>query len=87
MDGRRRALEFMVGVSIFIRVAATKDIMRLGKKGKLSPRYVRPYEITRRVGKAAYKLQLLDEMSTIHNFFHVSMLKKFIPNLDQVLVS
>ena len=44
------------------------------------------YEITRRVGKVAYKLQLPAEMSTIHNVFHVSMLKKYIPNPDHVLM-
>ena len=75
-DGRHKPLEFVVGDSVFIRVALMKDIMRFGKKGKLNPRYIGPHEITRRVGKVAYGLQLLAEMSIIHNIFHVSMLKK-----------
>ena len=49
-DGRHRPLEFVVGDSVFIRVAPMKGIMRFGKKGKLNPQYVGPYEIIRRVG-------------------------------------
>ena len=62
-----------------------KGIMRFGKKGKLSPRYVEPFVIIRWVGKVAYKLKLSVEMFAIHNVFHASMLKKYIPNLDHVL--
>ena len=49
-------LEFAVGDSIFIRVTLMKGIMRFGKKGKLSPQYVGPYEITRQAGKVACEL-------------------------------
>ena len=62
-----------------------KGVMRFGKKGKLSPRYVGPYQILKRVGKVAYELELPQEMSAIHNVFHVSMLNKCIPNIDQVI--
>ncbi|XP_074588023.1 uncharacterized protein LOC141843898 [Curcuma longa] len=62
-----------------------KGIMRFGKKGKLSPRYVGPYKIVNRVGKVAYELELPQEMAAIHNVFHVSMLKKCIPNEDKVI--
>ena len=62
-----------------------KGVMRFGKKDKLSPRYVGPYLITRRVGKVAYELELPQEMSAIHNVFHVSMLKKHIPDATQVI--
>ncbi|XP_017970423.1 PREDICTED: uncharacterized protein LOC108660676 [Theobroma cacao] len=54
--------------------------MRFGKKGKLSPRYIRPFEILERVGAVAYHLELPSDLSNIHLVFHVSMLKKY--NLD-----
>ena len=62
-----------------------KGVMRFGKKGKLAPRYVGPYPITKRVGKVAYELELPQEMSAVHNVFHVSMLKKHIPDATQVI--
>ncbi|KAL5559110.1 hypothetical protein UlMin_035321 [Ulmus minor] len=56
-----------------------------GKKGKLSPRYIGPFEILERVGKVAYRLALPQELSSVHNVFHVSMLKKYIPDPSHVL--
>ncbi|KAK4709950.1 hypothetical protein R3W88_004463 [Solanum pinnatisectum] len=55
-----------------------KGVMRFGKKGKLSPRFVGPYQILRRVGKVAYELDLPNELASVHPVFHVSMLKKCI---------
>ena len=52
--------------------------MRFGKKGKLSPRFVGPFEILKRIGKVAYKLALLPTLAGVHNVFHVSMLRKYI---------
>ncbi|KAJ8750147.1 hypothetical protein K2173_014062 [Erythroxylum novogranatense] len=51
--------------------------MRFSKKGKLSPRYVGPYEILERIGPLAYRLALPPELSQIHNVFHVSMLRRY----------
>ncbi|PKI41878.1 hypothetical protein CRG98_037748 [Punica granatum] len=59
--------------------------MRFGKKGKLSPRYIEPYEILERIGKVAYRLALPPKLSRIHNVFHVSMLCKYIPDPSHVL--
>ncbi|WMV55212.1 hypothetical protein MTR67_048597 [Solanum verrucosum] len=53
-----------------------KGVMRLGKKGKLSPRYIGPYRISKRVGSVAYELELPQEFTAVHPIFHVSMLKK-----------
>ncbi|WMV49795.1 hypothetical protein MTR67_043180 [Solanum verrucosum] len=53
-----------------------KGVMWFGKKGKLSPRYVGPYRISKRIGKVAYELELPQELATVHLVFHVSMLKK-----------
>ena len=59
--------------------------MRFGKKEKLSPYFIRPFEILERVGKVAYKLALPSSLASVHNVFHVSMLKKYIQNLSHVL--
>ncbi|MCF6810744.1 hypothetical protein L3H50_10885, partial [Corynebacterium sp. MC-04] len=55
-----------------------KGVMRFGKKGKLSPRYIGPYQITKRFGQVAYELELPQELSMVHPVFHVSMLRKCI---------
>ncbi|WMV18082.1 hypothetical protein MTR67_011467 [Solanum verrucosum] len=53
-----------------------KGVMRFGKKGKLSPRYIGPYHIAKRIGNIAYELELPQELAAVHPVFHVSMLKK-----------
>ena len=59
--------------------------MRFGKRGKLSPRYLGPYEIVSKVGPVTYRLKLPPELSRIHDTFHVSMLRKYIPDPSHVL--
>ncbi|XP_021730517.1 uncharacterized protein LOC110697459 [Chenopodium quinoa] len=59
--------------------------MRFGKKGKLSPKYIGPYEIIRKVGKVAYKLDLPNELERVHNVFHVSQIRKYVPDVTRVL--
>jgi len=77
-DVRRRGLEFSIGDWVFLKVSPMKGVMRFGKKGKLSPRYIGPYKIIRRVGQVAYELELPQELSSVHPVFHVSMLQKCI---------
>ena len=60
-------------------------MLRFGKRGKLSPRYIEPYEILSKVGPVAYKLKLPPELSRIHDTFHMSMLRKYIPDPSHVL--
>ena len=60
-------------------------LSRFGKKGKLSPRDVGPFEILRRVGKVAYELALLPHLQDIHKVFHVSMLKRYLPDSNYVI--
>ncbi|WMV37910.1 hypothetical protein MTR67_031295 [Solanum verrucosum] len=55
-----------------------KGVMRFGKKGKLSPRYLGPYQILKRVGKVAYVLELSADLAAVHPIFHISLLKKFV---------
>ena len=74
-----------MGDKIFLMVTPMKSIMRFGKKEKLSPRFVGPYEIIDRVGKVAYRLTLPPSLSGVHNVFHVSMLRKYIPNPSHIL--
>ena len=59
-------------------------MIRFGKKGKLSPRFVDSFEILKRIGKVAYKLALLPTLAGVHNMFHVSMLRKYIPDPSHV---
>ncbi|KAL9374753.1 hypothetical protein Peur_031632 [Populus x canadensis] len=84
-DRRRRDLEFSVGDCVFLKVSPTKGVFRFGKKGKLSPRFIGPYEILERVGAVAYRLALPPNLSAIHPVFHVSMLRKYMSDPSHVL--
>ena len=84
-DPRRREVTFNVGDKVFLKVAPMKGIMRFGKKRKLSPRYIGPFEILDKVGDVAYRLALPLSLSNIHNIFHVSMLRRYIPNPSHFL--
>ena len=84
-DPKRQPLEFSVGDKVFLRVATMKGIMRFGKKGKLSPKFIGPYEILEKVGNVAYRLALPPELSSVNNVFHVSMLRRYISNPSHVL--
>ena len=75
-DNRRRDLEFEVGDWVYLKISPMKGVMRFGKKGKLSPRYIGPYRIVKRVGNIAYELELPLEVEAVHPVFHISMLKK-----------
>ncbi|GJS40943.1 hypothetical protein Tco_0565986 [Tanacetum coccineum] len=64
-DNRRKPLEFEVGDRVMLKVSPWKGVIRFGKKGKLAPRYVGPFEILERVGPVAYRLRLPEELSGI----------------------
>ena len=78
-------MSFSAGDMVFLKVSPMKGVMRFGKKSKLAPRYIGPFEIRSRVGEVAYRLILPHELSRIHLVFHVSMLRKYIPNPSHVL--
>ncbi|GKE38344.1 putative reverse transcriptase domain-containing protein [Tanacetum coccineum] len=75
---RRKSLEFSVGDHVLLKVSPWKGVVRFGKKGKLAPRFVRPFEITKRISPVAYRLRLPEELNGVHDMFHVSNLKKFL---------
>ncbi|GJS08083.1 hypothetical protein Tco_0364879 [Tanacetum coccineum] len=83
-DKRRRPLEFEVGDKVMLKVAPWKGVMRFGKHGKLNPRYIGPFQIIERIGPVAYRLELPQELSRVHNVFHVFNLKKCLS--DDTLV-
>ena len=84
-DNRRRDLQFETGDWVFLKISPWKGVLRFGKRGKLSPRFMGPYEIVSKVGPVAYKLKLPPELSRIHDTFHVSMLRKYNPDPSHVL--
>ena len=84
-DKRRRDLQFKVGDRVFLKVSPWKGILRFGRRRKLRPIYIGRYEIISRVGLVAYRLDLPPELSKVHNVFHVSMLRKYIPDPSHVL--
>ncbi|GKD72949.1 hypothetical protein Tco_1331231 [Tanacetum coccineum] len=85
---RRKPLEFEVGDQVLLKVSPWKGVVRFGKKGKLAPRYVGPFEILERIGPVAYWLRLSEELIGVHDTFHVSNLKKCLRNANlQVLLN
>nr|GEV73606.1 retrotransposon protein, putative, Ty3-gypsy subclass [Tanacetum cinerariifolium] len=75
-DNRCKSLEFEVGDKVMLKVSPWKGVIRFGKKDKLAPRYVGPFEILERIGPVAYRLRLPKELSGVQDTFHVSNLKK-----------
>ncbi|GKB13285.1 putative reverse transcriptase domain-containing protein [Tanacetum coccineum] len=75
-DKRKEPLEFSLGDYVLLKVSPWKGVVRFGKKEKLAPRFVGPFEITEKVGSVAYRLDLPEELNGVHDTFHVSNLKK-----------
>ncbi|XP_074300323.1 uncharacterized protein LOC141631567 [Silene latifolia] len=84
-DIRRQPLEFEVGDKVFLKVSLMKGVKRFGIKGKLSPKYVGPYEVIKRIGLVAYKLELPANLGKVHDVFHISQLRKYISDPGHVL--
>ena len=77
-DKRRDPLQFKVGDFVYLRVSPTRGVQHFGIKGKLAPRYIRPFEIIETCGPVAYRLRLPSQLAAIHDVFHVSQLRKCI---------
>ena len=70
---------------VLLKVSPMKGVVRFGKKGKLAPRYIGPFEILQKIGNVSYKLDLPTSLERIHPIFHVSMLRKFVSDPSKVL--
>ena len=84
-DVRRRFLEFEVGDHVSLKVIPKRGVVRFGKRGKLSPRFIEPFEILERIGTVVYRLALPPSMLGVHEVFHVSMLRKYTPDPAHVV--
>ena len=86
-DMKRKDIRYEIGEKVFLKVSHWKKVMRFGKKGKLSPRFIRPYEVIEKVGPVAYRLALPPELEKIHSVFHVSMLRRYRSDPSHVVSS
>ena len=84
-DVRRRPLEFEVGDHIFLKVMPKRGVVRFGKRGELSLRFIGPFKILKRVGTVAYRLALPPSMSGVQEVFLVSMLRRYTPDPAHVV--
>ena len=80
-DSKRREVTYDVGDIAYLRVSPLHGVKRFGIKGKLAPRFIGPYKVLSRKGEVAYELELPEVLSTVHNVFHVSHLKKCHPEM------
>ncbi|XP_016704311.1 uncharacterized protein [Gossypium hirsutum] len=74
---KRKDIEFAVGDRVFLKVSSWKKVLQFGRKGKLSLRFIGPYETVERIYHVAYRLALPSELEKIHNVFYVSMLRRY----------
>ena len=82
---KRKDIEYEVGDKVFLKVSPWKKILRFGRKGKLSLRFIGPYEILERVGPVSYCLALPPELAKLHDVFHVSMLHRYRSDPSHIL--
>ncbi|XP_073133584.1 uncharacterized protein [Henckelia pumila] len=82
---RHRPLSFEQGDRVFLKILPFRGTVRFGKQGKLSLRFIGPYEILEKIGNLVYRLALTPDLSGIHDVFHVSMLRKYQPDLSHII--
>ncbi|GKE68340.1 hypothetical protein Tco_1526412, partial [Tanacetum coccineum] len=76
VDLKCKPMDFQVRDKVMLKVSPWKGVVCFGKWGKLNPRYIGPFKVLEKVGSVAYKLEIPEELSRVHNTFHVSNLKK-----------
>jgi len=84
-DQRRRPLEFESGDHVFLRITPTTGVGRVIRSKKLSRKFIGPYQILRRIGPVAYEIALPPPLANLHSVFHVSQLRKYVPDPSHVL--
>ena len=86
-DMKRKDIRYEIGGKVFLKVSLWKKVMRFGENGKLSPRFIGPYEVIEKVGPMAYRLALPPDLEKIRNVFHVSMLRRYRSDPSHVVSS
>ena len=76
-DMNRKDIRYEIDEKVFLKVSPWKKVMRFGKKGKLSPSFIGPYEVIEKVGPVAYILALPPDLEKVHNVFLVSMMRRY----------
>ena len=84
---KRKDIQYEIGEKVFLKVSPWKKVMRFGENGKLSHRFIGPYEVMEKVGPMADRLALPSELEKIHNVFHVSMLRRYRLDLSHAVSS
>ena len=74
-----------MGDHVYLKVMPKREVVRFGKRGNLSPRYIRIFEVLERVGTVVYRLALSPNLSSVHAVFHVSVLRKYTPDPTHVV--
>ncbi|GJX94989.1 putative reverse transcriptase domain-containing protein [Tanacetum coccineum] len=82
-DLKRNPMEFQVGDTVMLKVSPWKGVVRFGKRGKLNPIYVGPFKVMEKVGAIAYKLELPQELSRVHNTFHLHFVEEPVEIMDR----
>ncbi|GKE87422.1 putative reverse transcriptase domain-containing protein, partial [Tanacetum coccineum] len=80
-DLKRKPIEFQVEDKVMLKVSSWKGVVHFGKRRKLNPRYVGPFKVLGKVGEVAYKLELPEELSRVHNTFH--FVEKLVEIVDR----
>ena len=86
VDLKRKDIEYKVVNKVFLKVSPWRKVLRFGKKGKLIPRFICPYEILERVGPVTYRLALPPDLAKLHNVFHVSIMRRYRSDESHVLL-
>nr|GEW66766.1 putative reverse transcriptase domain-containing protein [Tanacetum cinerariifolium] len=84
-DLKRKPMDFQVGDRVMLKVSPWKGVVCFGKRGKLNPRYIGPFKVLSKVGDVAYRLELPQQLSRVHNTFHLSNLKKCLSDESLVI--
>ncbi|KAK8959395.1 hypothetical protein KSP40_PGU018652 [Platanthera guangdongensis] len=84
-DQKHRSVEFSVGDYVYLKVRPVRGVSRIKRMKKLSPRFVGPFEVLERIGEVAYRLALTEEMSGVHDVFHVSYLRRAVRDSSQII--
>nr|GEV64592.1 putative reverse transcriptase domain-containing protein [Tanacetum cinerariifolium] len=84
-DLNRKPMDFQVGDRVMLKVSPWKGVVRFRKRGKLNPRYIGPFTVLSKVVDVSYRLELPQQLSRVHNMFHVSNLKKCLSDESLVI--